>query len=506
MSGPVEHLAYIQDLRWFLREQLASLSEDDFWDWLNGQDEEDRDHALALMSEPAFSLRDHQLMPRVDQPAYHVDPQERIFSFEDWRRQPREECRDKDGKPVIWRKWFLRMGRGAGKTHAAGPNVHDFARYLYPGQYGMLVGPDHKHVREVMIEGPSGLIATAPPDFVPVYKPMYARVEWPNGSRAIIYTSDDPEAIRGPSLYWAWGDELAKWKDERSFKNLNRTLRNKHPAGNRMILTTSPISSQKWVRDIEDDLNTITTVASSFDNTEGLDESALADWLREVEKGGKAAREEYYAEWQDESDKLWTLSDLETLVRDPNNGTTIKAMGQQLDSRMLTVDPSGGKRDEHGLILLGSEDAKDLKWVLGDFSMEPCKKSLMIAEIARIYRDYMQTGDRIVVETNVHQGIVEDIQTVCPGAYVEPIQQNQHTGGKVARAQRAQMLYEDDKVRHLHHMPKLHQQMDRFYEVEASKNESPDRVDALVNGLNWYHDNKKQSFKLFTLNMPRWDY
>ena len=502
MSNPVEYLAYIQELRWFLREQLATNSDEDFWDWLNSQDDDDRALAILLMSEPAFTLRDHQQMPRVDQQAYHVEPQERILSFEDWRRQPVKFQFDKDGQPITWRKWFKRMGRGAGKTHGGSANVHDFTRYLYPGLTGMLVGPDHKHVREVMIEGSSGLLATAPPDFVPVYKPMYARVEWPNGSRAVIYTSDDPEAIRGPSNYWAWGDELAKWKDERSYKNLNRTLRNKHVAGNRMILTTSPISSQKWVRDIETHPNTITTVASSFDNTEGLDETALADWLREVETGTKAAREEYYAEWQDETDKLWTVNELDQLVQDKKGTTTLKDMCDQMDSRLLSNDP-GGKRDLNGLVLLGMKDNK--KWVLADFSM-PGVKSKLLPRIAEIFNDYMQPGDRIVVETNAHQGIDDDMRALVPDAYVEAIQQNGSTGGKEARAQRAQQLYENNEVVHFRVMPELHQQMENFYEVVTSKKESPDRVDALVNGLNWYQDNKKRSFELWTVNTPVFPY
>ncbi|OJY60936.1 MAG: hypothetical protein BGP16_00925 [Sphingobium sp. 66-54] len=502
MPNPVEHLAYIQDMRAFLREQMASLSEGEFWDWLNSQDDDDRDFAVNLMSEPAFSLNDHQIMPGATAHTYHVDPQERIFSYADWRRQPREMVIDKDGRPVVWRKWFLRMGRGAGKTHAGSANVHDFARYLYPGQTGMLVGPNYKDVREVMIEGPSGLIATAPPDFVPVYKPMYSRVEWPNGSRAVIYTADDPQSIRGPSMYWAWADELAKWKSEQSFKNLNRTLRNKHPAGNRMIVTTSPISSQKWVRDIESHPNTITTVASSFDNTEGLDESALADWLREVESGAKAAREEYYAEWQDESDKLWTLSELEALVQDRKATTSLNDMCEKMDNRLLTIDP-GGKRDETGMVLLGKQNAR--KWVLGDFSM-PGTKAKWLAEVARVYKDYMKPGDRILVEVNVHRDADEDIRAVCPGAYVVPIHQNQHTGGKEARAQRAQLLYDNNEVDHFRDMPRLHEQMDRFYEVVASKNESPDRVDALVNGLNWYQDNKTRSYEVWSVPRPMFKY
>jgi phage terminase large subunit-like protein len=499
---PVATLEYIQQLRAFLRDQLASHTQEEFFIWLDAQEPEDKVLVHRLMSEPAFTLSDHQLLPIVTEQSYQVHPQERILSFQQWREQPRVSMFDKHGKPVVWRKTFMRMGRGSGKTHAGSANCHDFARYLYPGLTGMLVGPDHKHVREVMIEGSSGLLSTAPPDFVPVYKPMYSRVEWPNGSRAIIYTSDDPEAIRGPSMYWAWGDELAKWKDERSYKNLNRTLRNKHPAGNRMILTTSPISSQKWVREIEAQPDTITIVASSFDNTEGLDATALADWEREVETGSKTAREEYYAEWQDEQDKLWTVQELDLLVHDKRQAITLKDIIAKMDSLLLTIDP-GGKRDYTGIILLGRQG--DRYWVLADWSMLG-PKSKWLAVVAGIRKDYMRDGDRILVETNVHNDADEDIRAVCPGVYVEAKHQSSHTGSKEARAQRAQLLYEDNKVVHFRVLPELHQQMENFYEVVAAKNQSPDRVDALVNGLNWYQDNKKRSFEGWTVGPSKFNY
>lgn len=505
MAGdPVAHLSFVQDMREFLREQMACHSEEEFFDWLNSQDDEDREHALALICEPAFTLNDHQIIPNVSAQAYHVEQQGKVRSFTEWAAQPKKQLFDKSGKPQKWRKIFMRMGRGAGKTHAASTNVHDFARYLYPGLTGMLVGPTTKDVREVMIEGESGLLKTAPADFMPEYQPGYARVVWPNGSRAIIYTADDPESIRGPSLYWAWGDELAKWRDERSLKNLNRTLRNKHPAGNRMILTTSPLSSQKWVRDIEKQHDTITIVASSFDNRVGLDEGAIEDWEREIEAGGRAAREEYFAEWQNDSEKLWTLDELEGLVQDKKNQIALNDMCEKMDFRILTIDP-GGKTDETGIILLGPQGKK--KWVLGDFSLEAGHtKARWLDKVEQIANEYMQGGDYILVETNVHQGADEDIRSRCPTMRVEPIHQNQHTGSKIARAQTAQVQYDAGSVVHFRYMPQLHTQMDEFYEVVDDKKRSPDRVDALANGMKWLAERKRPSILVWNVGPTRFDF
>ncbi|MEV4934136.1 terminase large subunit domain-containing protein [Sphingobium sp. LSP13-1-1.1] len=470
-------LSEYQDLIDFLHDQTLTLGIDRYWEWVNTLPDEDREQVIATMTDPAFALQPHQFMPRLD---------------------------DLTEAGLMWRYWFLRMGRGAGKTHAASTNVNLLARYVYPGLDGMLIGPTSQHVRAVMIEGESGILNTAPADFKPRYYSGTATVVWPNGSKALIYTSDDPQSIRGPSLYWAWGDELAKWKSEESFKNLDSTLRNRHPCGNRMILTTSPISSQKWVRAIEAKPETITSVATSFSNTLGLDERALQTWQRDVDQGSQRSREEYLGEWIEETDKLWTVDELDLLVQDRKGTTTLSDIIAQMDSLLLSIDP-GGKRDLTGIILIGKRG--DRYWILADFTNKaPERKAQWLARVAEIKREYMRDGDRILVETNVHQDADQDIQAVCPGVYVEPKQQNQHTGGKIARAQRAQLLYEDKQVVHFRSMPDLHQQMDAFYEVEASKNESPDRVDALVNGLNWYQDNKKRSFELWSVNAPVFHY
>ncbi len=397
MNNP---LLEFQTLQAFLREKTLELGLDGFWEWVADLDSESRDSVIDAMSEPAFGLRDHQILPLLTEQAWHWNPVTATKEFQ----------LTKDGLPVNWRTWYLRMGRGAGKTHAAATNAHLLARYLYPGMDGMLVGPDHKHVREVMIEGDSGLLKTAPADFMPTYQPMYSRVVWPNGSKAMIYTSDNPQAIRGPSLYWAWGDELAKWKSEESYKNLLSTLRNKHEFGNRLILTTSPISSKKWLRAIEADPSTITTTATSFANSVGLDDGALAAYQRDVDGGSKRSREEYLGEWVEEGEQLWTLQDLDLITVPPVS--SLKDFSPELDSRLLSIDP-GGKRDETGISLIGKKGEQF--WVLGDFSTRG-SKAVWEAIVLDIAKQYLQSGDRVIVETNAHNDADVDLRRVFSNA------------------------------------------------------------------------------------------
>lgn len=48
-----------------------------------------------------------------------------------------------------------------------------------------------------------------PEDNMPVLKKQEGVLLWPNGSKAIIYTADRPDQLRGPTLHAAAADELA---------------------------------------------------------------------------------------------------------------------------------------------------------------------------------------------------------------------------------------------------------------------------------------------------------
>jgi len=75
-----------------------------------------------------------------------------------------------------------------------------------------LVGETLADVRDVMVEGPSGLLAVSPPDERPKWIGSKRRVEWPSGTVALAFSSEDPEALRGHQAHIAWSDEFAKWR------------------------------------------------------------------------------------------------------------------------------------------------------------------------------------------------------------------------------------------------------------------------------------------------------
>ena len=77
---------------------------------------------------------------------------------------------------------------------------------------GCLIAPTAADIRDVMVEGPSGLIAVAPPWSRPRFESSKRRVEWPNGARAVCLSGEEPERARGLNIDTLWADELACWQ------------------------------------------------------------------------------------------------------------------------------------------------------------------------------------------------------------------------------------------------------------------------------------------------------
>lgn len=123
-----------------------------------------------------------------------------------------------------WRTWVLLGGRGSGKTFAGGFWLNELAREK--GLTFALVGPALHDVREVMVEGPSGLKAQAASDNRPRWEAGRRRLIWPSGSAAYAFSAEDPDSLRGPQFHAAWADEFCAWRHaETTLSNLRFGLR-----------------------------------------------------------------------------------------------------------------------------------------------------------------------------------------------------------------------------------------------------------------------------------------
>jgi hypothetical protein len=137
-----------------------------------------------------------------------LPPYQRELIEREWQLDARADQKPPEGD---WLVWLLLGGRGAGKTRAGAQWVRAIALGLPPFanervERIALVGETFADVREVMIEGVSGLLALHESFDRPDWQPARRRIVWSNGTVAQAFSSEDPEGLRGPQFGAAWAD------------------------------------------------------------------------------------------------------------------------------------------------------------------------------------------------------------------------------------------------------------------------------------------------------------
>jgi phage terminase large subunit-like protein len=124
-----------------------------------------------------------------------MDPESLVWDWSVWAR-PEQTAPEGD-----WNVWLVLAGRGFGKTRLASEWVREQAKVTKDGQRRFaLVARTAADVRDVIVEGESGIINVSPPSEKPHYEPSKRRLTWPNGNTATLFTADEPDGLRGPQF------------------------------------------------------------------------------------------------------------------------------------------------------------------------------------------------------------------------------------------------------------------------------------------------------------------
>lgn len=377
----------------------------------------------------------------------------------------------KPPRRLDWSTWLLLGGRGSGKTRAGAEWVHGIASAVRPfADHVMspiaLVGETIADVRDVMIEGPAGILANAVYNR-PVYEASRRRLVWPNGAVAHIYSAHDPGSLRGPQFAAAWCDELMKWPYPREcWDMLQFGLRlGRWP---RLIATTTP-RPLRLLTDLMADRATVTTRMRTDENAGHLAPGFL-ETMRQRYGGTRLGRQELDAEIiAERSDALWSRS-----VLDANRIAAPGALGRIV----VAVDPPATAKetsDACGIVVAGlSPDGRIV--VLGDHSIRAAKPSQWAARAVAAY--HAAEADLLVAEVNQGGDMVQSvIATVDDTVNVKPVRA---TRGKWRRAEPVAALYEQGRVAHCGILAALEDEMCDFGLDGLSSGRSPDRLDALV--------------------------
>lgn len=366
-----------------------------------------------------------------------------------------------------WRVWVLTGGRGCGKSWTGANWINEKAQTT---ERLALIGRTAADIRDVMIEGDSGLLRQAPPWFQPTYEPARRRVVYPNGAFALCFSADEPNLLRGPQFEAAWADELAAWRKlEETWNNLMFCLRiGEQP---QVVVTTTP-RPLKTLKTIIALASTHRTNESTYANVQNLADQWAEEIISQYE-GTRLGRQELHGEILDDNpNALWTreMVDDNRVVKAPD-----------LDTITVAVDPPASDNPtentaECGILVGGRKgrksDRKSECFVLDDMSLGRVRPEEWGRQVVTAYHKYK--AGKIVAEQNNGGSMVRStIQAIDPKIKVELVSASR---GKLTRAEPVSTLYERNRVHHVGHFPELEDQQCEW-EPGAP---SPDRMDALV--------------------------
>lgn len=382
-----------------------------------------------------------------------------LYDWDFWGR-PEQQLPTGDD----WRIFLMLAGRGGGKTRPASEIVNEMASN--EGWHIALIGETAAEYRDVMVEGPSGILATAKPWNPAEWYPSMRRVVWPKtGTWATTYSGDRPDQLRGPNSHFAWIDELSKFRyAKETWDNLRFILRaGRHP---KTIISTTPRPIpliKELIKDAKDrPERVIIRRWATYRNASNLAPDYLEEMLHKYE-GTRLGRQELYAEVLEDTDgALWTLR-----MIDANRVTFTPHMSVIA----VGVDPPSSTGGTCGIVVMGLS-GEDL-YCLDDMSLTGVQPEEWGRQVVAAYHKHH--ADVVVPEKN--QGgdmVLSTIRAIDPTVPMSPVWASR---GKRTRAEPISTYTEKGAVHHIGAFPDLEDQMTTWVPGES---DSPDRMDAYV--------------------------
>jgi len=391
----------------------------------------------------------------------NLSSEEVEFLYYDWRGLwARQNQIEPEGD---WTYWLVLAGRGYGKTKMAAEWIRERVD-AHKSKYIALVAPRTADIRDVMVEGPSGVLSVFPKYKRPMYEPSKRKITFHTGAIAITYSGDEPDQLRGPNIDTAWIDELCSARKQKEVMDMIAfCLR----IGNdpRCIITTTPRPTATIKRLINDP-NVYVTRGSTFENRDNLSPVFFSSIIERF-KGTRIGQQEIYGKVLDDNPKaLWKSKNIEE---------TRVNKHPRLVRIVVGVDPAitaNKKSDETGIVAVG-------KGIDGEFYVLDDKSCIESPNgwgnaVVSLYNKLL--ADRVVAEINQGGDMVQHvIKTIDTNVAFRGVHSSK---GKKVRAEPVAALYEQNRVHHVGLFPDLETQMIEW--DPESDPDSPDRIDALV--------------------------
>ena len=349
----------------------------------------------------------------------------------------------KGQRPPIceWRTWILLGGRGAGKTRTGaewlkGVALADSHQPGNAGGYVALIGESYSAARDVMVEGESGLLRIHNKFERPTWLSSRRELVWPNGTIGRVFSSADPEGLRGHQFGASWSDEICKWrKGETTWDMLQFCLRlGSYP---RQVVTTTP-KPIALLRKLVKATDTVVCRSSTFENRANLAPGFL-DYISKTYGGTSLGRQELDGEIvEDHEHALWRRDMIKA-----RRVSEAPALGRIV----VAVDPpaSSGKRSASCGIVAVGKAVDGTCYVLADRTCKAVRPNEWASAAISLYREL--DADLVVAETNQGGEMVKTVLQEVDATL--PVRGVHASRGKWLRAEPVALLYERGVVRHV---------------------------------------------------------
>lgn len=372
-----------------------------------------------------------------------------------------------------WDIWGFVAGRGAGKTRSGSEWVRHKVRKGAKPTRGGLIAPTAGDARDIMVEGPAGILSVFPPDEMPVYEPSKRKITFANGSIALLYSAEEPERLRGPNHHWLWCDEVGSWKyQQRTWDMAQFGLRlGDNP---QTLITTTPRPTPVLKEILSDTTGRVQITRATTYANQGNLASAFLRRMKSRYEGTNLGRQELLGELLgDTPGALWSRGLIEkTRLKRPGDVPPFSRI-------VIGVDPpatdGNGEQDidnlpEAGIIAVG-KGIDGHAYVIEDASVTGTPQTWGAQAVGLYHR---HKADRMIAEINQGGQMVEFvIRTIDPNVSYKGVHAAK---GKITRAEPIAALYEQGRVHHVGMFGPLEDQMTTYVPGEKS----PDRMDALV--------------------------
>lgn len=432
-------------------------------------------------------------------------------------------CRPEQRAPAgDWDDWLYLGGRGTGKTRACAEEVA--AALVLNRRWRIAVlAPTYADARDTCIEGESGLLSIFERwGFVEGRDYTWNRsigelIMAESKSRVKLFTAEKPARLRGPQHHLAWVEELAQVVKAASdaLDMLRFGLRlGKHP---RLVASTTPLplvvikdmladphcaKSRGTTDDNAANLPAVTLrkLHSKYDGTrlgrqelggDLLDDMPGALWKRAWLDDGRIHLD-HRANWADTNPETMERSAVEARATARGVIAALELLGIVLHNIVVGVDPavtSTEDADESGIIVTGKAGDGQL-YVLADYTVRETP-DIVVSKIIQAYDDW--DANAVIVEVNNGgEWIPSSIHSARKNADqpVMTIEAIRAKKGKRVRAEPASAVYEQGRVHHVGEQKHLEDQLCVW---TTDQKESPDRMDAVVYTVLWFHGHGQDS-------------